>query len=45
MTTRFQRVDGLWKVGAQVSAAGGMENTVTNAVSIGSVNAQNGVKL
>ena len=34
-----KRVDSLWKVGAQVSAAGGIENTVTNAVSIGSVNA------
>ena len=32
-----ERVDSLWKVGAHVSAAGGMENTVTNAVSIGSV--------
>ena len=29
--------DSFWKVGALVSAAGGMENAVTNAVSIGSV--------
>ena len=32
-----KRVDSLWKVGAHVSAAGGMENTVTNAANIGSV--------
>ena len=32
-----KRVDSPWKVGAHVSAAGGVENTVTNAVSIGSV--------
>ena len=30
-------VDSPWKVGAHVSARGGMENAVTNAVSIGSV--------
>ena len=36
-STSPKRVDSLWKVGAHVSAAGGMENTVTNAVSIGSV--------
>ena len=32
-----KRADSLWKVGAHVSAGGGVENTVTNAVSIGSV--------
>jgi AP endonuclease-1 len=32
-----KRFDSLWKVGARASAAGGIENTVTNAVSIGSV--------
>jgi hypothetical protein len=35
--TSPKRVDSLWKVGAYVSEDGGMENTVTNAVSIGSV--------
>ena len=34
-----KRVDSLWKVGASVLGAGGIENTVTEAVSIGSVNA------
>lgn len=29
------RVDSPWKVGAHVSAVGGVENTVLNAVSIG----------
>ena len=32
-----KRVDGLWKVGANISGDGGIENTVTNAASIGSV--------
>ena len=32
-----KRVDSPWKVGAHVSAVGGMENAVSNAVSIGSV--------
>jgi AP endonuclease-1 len=36
-TTVLKRADSLWKVGAHVSAAGGMENTVTNAVNMGSV--------
>jgi hypothetical protein len=36
-STSPKRIDSLWKVGAHVSAAGGMENTVTNAASIGSV--------
>ena len=31
------RVDSPWKVGAHVSSAGGVENAVTNAVTIGSV--------
>ena len=36
--TLFQkRADSLWKVGALVSSAGGIENAVTNAVKIGSV--------
>ena len=36
-STFTKRVDSLWKVGAHMSAAGGMKNTVTNAASIGSV--------
>ena len=32
-----KRVDSLWKVGANVSVDGGIENAVTNAASIGSV--------
>ena len=32
-----KRVDSLWKVGANVSGDGGIENAVTNAASIGSV--------
>ena len=36
-TTFLKRADSLWKVGVHSSAAGGMENAVTNAVSIGSV--------
>ena len=39
-----KRVDSLWKIWAQVSAAGGVENTVTNAVSIRLVNSQIGIK-
>jgi hypothetical protein len=35
--TSPRRVDSLWKVGAYVSGDEGLENTVTNAVSIGSV--------
>ena len=31
----LKRVDSPWKVGAHVSAVGGVENTVLNAVSIG----------
>ncbi|KAF8967275.1 xylose isomerase-like protein [Flammula alnicola] len=34
-TTFLQRVDSPWMVGAHVSAAGGVENAVVNAVSIG----------
>ncbi|KAF8801692.1 AP endonuclease [Phlegmacium glaucopus] len=34
-TTSLKRVDSPWKVGAHVSAAGGVENTVTNAIAIG----------
>lgn len=33
----LERVDSPWKVGAHVSTAGGVENAITNAVSIGSV--------
>ena len=36
-TSFLKRTDTLWKVGALVSAAGGIENAVTNAVNIGSV--------
>jgi hypothetical protein len=36
-TTLRDRVDSPWKVGAHVSSAGGVENAVTNAASIGSV--------
>jgi hypothetical protein len=36
-TTILKRTDSLWKIGAQVSAARGIENAVTNAVKIGSV--------
>ena len=32
-----KRVDGLWKVGGNVSGDGGIENAVTNAANIGSV--------
>ena len=32
-----KRVDSPWKVGAHISTVGGMENAVSNAVSIGSV--------
>ena len=38
-----KHVKSRWKVGAHVSAASGIENTVTNAVSIGSVDAQIGL--
>ena len=34
--TLRDRVDSPWKVGAHVSSSGGVENTVTNAVAIGS---------
>jgi len=34
-TTFLERVESPWKVGAHVSAAGGVENAVTNAVTIG----------
>jgi AP endonuclease 1 len=34
-TTFLDRVDTPWKVGAHVSALGGVENAVTNAASIG----------
>ena len=32
------RSDSLWKIGAHVSAAGGVENTILNAANIGCVN-------
>ena len=40
-TTFLDRVDSPWKVGAHVSAAGGVENAVTNAAAIGSVTQTN----
>ena len=36
-STFQKRVDSLWKVGGIVSVGGGVEDTVTNAVRIGSV--------
>lgn len=35
----LERVKSPWKVGAHVSAAGGVENAVTNAITIGFVTA------